>query len=235
MKYVPPRINGKAFHCPLCGTYAHMDWQWLNEGNRYTDYLQAKCSHCDNASLWRATKKTHGQFGPEAKAAEMLFPDFGSAPLPEQDMPPDVKRDYVEAATIAAKSPRGAAALLRLALQKLCKHLGEKGKNINEDIRSLASKNVLPPMVIKVADTVRITGNNAVHPGEMSDDDFDHVASKMFGLLNFVVVKAINEPRELELLYKMTPEAPRKDAEARDANARRSKATGGEQGDKGPG
>ncbi|MFG0723237.1 DUF4145 domain-containing protein, partial [Pseudomonas sp. GLN_6] len=109
-------------------------------------------------------------------------------------------------------------------LQKLCKHLGEPGENINTDIRNLAAKNTLPPLVVKVADTVRITGNNAVHPGEMSDEDFDHVASKMFDLLNFVVKKGISEPKELEALYAKTPEGPRKDAESKDARAKLPKA-----------
>jgi len=203
-----------------------MHWAWLSDNNLSSDYIRAGCSHCGKRSLWRATKISQVNVR-EAKAEEgvMLFPDSGSAPPPAVDMPADVKRDYLEAASIAAKSPRGAAALLRLALQKLCKHLGEKGKNINDDVRSLAAKNVLPPMVVKVADTVRITGNNAVHPGEMSDDDFDHVASKMFGLLNFVVAKAITEPHELQLLYEMVPETPRKDAEERDAKAQRASAT----------
>lgn len=157
--------------------------------------------------------------GEQRKYGEMLFPDQGNAPLPERDMPEDVRRDYIEASRIVSRSPRGAAALLRLGLQKLCKHLGEDGKNINTDIRSLASRNVLPPMVIKVADTVRIAGNNAVHPGEMSDEDFDFVASKMFDLLNFIVKKAITEPAELEALYQMTPEGPRKAAERHDSNS----------------
>jgi hypothetical protein len=128
--------------------------------------------------------------------------------------------DYIEASAIFNKSPRGAAALLRLGLQKLCKHLGEEGKNINTDIRSLAAKDILHPLVIKVADTVRITGNNAVHPGEMSDDDFDHIASKMFDLLNFIVRKGISEPKELEAMYELTPVAPRKSAEAKDASSK---------------
>ena len=138
-------------------------------------------------------------------------------------MPDDVKRDYHEAAQIFSRSPRGAAALLRLGLQKLCKHLGEDGKNINNDIRNLAAKNLLPPLVVKVADTVRITGNNAVHPGEMSDEDFDHVASKMFDLLNFIVKKAITEPKELQHLYELTPQAPRTEAELRDQKAKEQK------------
>ena len=114
------------------------------------------------------------------------------------------------------KSPRGAAALLRLALQKLCIHLGEDGKNINNDIRSLFKKNILPQQVIQVADTVRITGNNAVHPGEMSEEDFDYVSSKMFDLINFIVDRSITEPKRLQNLYDRTPENPRKAAEQAD-------------------
>ena len=75
-------------------------------------------------------------------------------------------------------------------------------------------------MVIKVADTVRITGNNAVHPGEMADEDFDHVSSKLFDLLNFIVKKAITEPKELEALYNRVPENPRASAEKQDAKNR---------------
>lgn len=220
MKYVPPQITLEAFHCPLCGTYSHMDWDHLNTHERGTDYMEAMCAHCKKASLWRVTEKVVNGFNYDVKNGDMLFPDFGLAPLPEQDMPENVTADYMEAATIFSKSPRGAAALLRLALQKLCKHLGQSGDNINDDIRAMAASNTLPPLVVKVADTVRITGNNAVHPGEMSDDDFDHVASKMFELLNFIVKKGITEPRELESLYSMTPEAPRKTAEKNDFKAK---------------
>ena len=219
-KYVAPKISLKAFHCPLCGVLAHITWDWLATSKRSSPYLEAMCSHCGNASLWRSSKSVTTGFSAQATEGEMLYPDFGLAPLPEKDMPADVIVDYMEAATIFSKSPRGSAALLRLALQKLCKHLGEKGENINDDIRALAAKNTIPPMVVKVADTVRIAGNNAVHPGEMSDEDFDHVASKMFDLLNFIVKKGISEPKELEALYGMTPEKPRKSAEERDAKAK---------------
>ena len=153
----------------------------------------------------------------------MLYPDFGATPPPAEDMPEDVKKDYEEAAQIFAKSPRGAAALLRLGLQKLCIHLGEEGKNINADIRSLIKKEVLSGQVIKVADTLRIIGNNAVHPGQIVDEDFDKVAGKMFDLINFIVKKAITEPKELDELYQLMPENARNAAEAQDKKALEAK------------
>jgi hypothetical protein len=220
MKYVEPNLAGNAFHCPHCGTYAHMRWVWLVKNQKRTDFIEACCSHCENSSLWLISESEVSNGSLIPTQGEMILPDFGLSPLPESDMPEDVKVDYLEAARIFSRSPRGAAALLRLGLQKLCKHLGQKGENINEDIRALAASHTVPPMVVKVADTVRITGNNAVHPGEMSDDDFDHVASKMFELINFIVKKAITEPRELESLYQLTPEAPRQSAEKRDAKSK---------------
>ncbi|WP_227681850.1 DUF4145 domain-containing protein [Psychrobacter glacincola] len=217
MKFTTPEFNKNGFNCPLCGTYAHMTWTNLVNQGYLTKYHESICSYCNEKSLWRVNGYSQSSSGQNVAEAILLFPDNGLAALPEDDMPSDVKADYIEAAKIFSKSPRGSAALLRLALQKLCKHLGENGKNINTDIRSLASKNILPPMVVKVADTVRITGNNAVHPGTMTDEDFDQVASKMFDLLNFIVKKGISEPKELEDLYQLTPEGPRKDAESKDA------------------
>lgn len=216
MNYVAPAIYLTSFHCPFCGAFAHMVRTRVFSGHDPIPYIHISCSHCEKSSMWKVTKYK----GVEPTQGVMLYPNSNTAPPAERDMPEDVKADYEEAASIFSKSPRGAAALLRLGLQKLCKHLGKDGKNINSDIRALAAENVLPPMVVKVADTVRITGNNAVHPGEMSEEDFDHVASKMFDLLNFIVKKAITEPMELQSLYEMTPEKPRLAAENTDEKNR---------------
>lgn len=59
-----------------------------------------------------------------------------------------------------------------------------------------------------------------MHPGEISDEDFDHIAEKMFGLVNFIVRKGIAEPKEMDDMYNALPEAARKAAEDKDAKAR---------------
>jgi hypothetical protein len=63
-------------------------------------------------------------------------------------------------------SPRGAAVLLRLAIHKLCKHLGESGENLYDDIASLVEKG-LSPTIQKYLDVVRVIGNEAVHHGNI--------------------------------------------------------------------
>ena len=215
--YTAPEFQDSAFNCPHCGAYAHM--KWITQDCLV--YYQAICAHCEEYSLWRVTQIAPNGF--IAEEGEMLYPDFCSAPLPAEDMPEDVKKDYEEAARIFIKSPRGAAALLRLGLQKLCIHLGEKGKNINDDIRSLVEKRKLSGVAIKVADTLRITGNNAVHPGQISDEDFDSLAGNMFGLLNAIVEETITNPKTWNNYYEQLPENARNAAEAQDKKALESK------------
>jgi hypothetical protein len=154
---------------------------------------------------------------------EMIYPKNSHPVMPEKDMPEDAKSDFNEARQVYGLSPRAAAALLRLSLQRICKAIGYEGQNINADIRKMAADGRLPSSVIKVADIVRITGNASVHPGEMDSQDLDFVALKLFDLVNLIVRKAITEPNEIEELYKLTPEGPRVAAELADSKYQAAK------------
>jgi Domain of unknown function (DUF4145) len=70
----------------------------------------------------------------------MIYPANPVGPAPIDGMPEEIRTHYEEARSIAEASPRAAAALLRLAVQKLCKLLGEKGEKINQDIANSLSR-----------------------------------------------------------------------------------------------
>jgi hypothetical protein len=142
-----------------------------------------------------------------------VYPDTGLAPLPSADMPEAVRKIYEEAAGISAKSPRGAAALLRLAVQNLCIDLSGKN-NINDAIAELV-KQGLPPRIQKALDIVRVVGNNAVHPGQI-DVDNEHTVMSLFELLNVICEYIITMPGKVAHLYSDLPEATKQSIERRD-------------------
>ncbi len=130
-------------------------------------------------------------------------------------MPADVTKDYDEAREILLSSPRSAAALLRLCVQKLCIVLGEKGDNINEDIGSLVTKG-LSPHVQRALDIVRVVGNEQVHPGTLDVRDNLEIALKLFALVNFIVDDQISKPKVIAELYTQIPTPKLKSIENRD-------------------
>jgi len=203
--YTPPTYEQSAFHCSFCNVYANQIWadlyQYKNSRSYFNEVKAATCVHCHRYSLW---------FN-----GIMVYPDFEGVQPPNQDLREDIQADYQEAASILQKSPRGATALLRLVIQKLCKELGEEGKNINADIKSLVSKG-LPAAVQKSLDVVRVIGNDAVHPGQIDLLDDIETAKALFKLVNLIAEKMITEPKEVEEIYNSLPEDKKQQIEERD-------------------
>lgn len=196
MKYEAPELNKKAFNCPHCQAYSHQIWHMGAKfaGGHYQqiqDFNIAKCSHCENMSYWLDGK--------------IISPESTGIPSPNDDLEEDIKLDYLEAASIINKSPRGAAALLRLGIQKLCKQLGETGENINSDISNLV-KIGLPIQVQQALDIVRVIGNESVHPGQINLNDNRDIAKKLFELINIIAQIMITQPKEIVNIYNNLPE-----------------------------
>ena len=209
-KYIAPSFNEDAFHCPHCEVYAHQRW--------YTDHVVGYSSHtrtgfpADHLSISVCERCGKYALWFDAK---MLYPISSIAPLPVEDMPEDVKEDFLEARDVVNVSARSAAALLRLALQKLMPHLGEAGKDLNEDIANLVKKG-LPEKIQKSLDTVRVIGNNAVHPGKVDLKDDKETAISLFELLNMIEHVMITQPKEVEDIYRKIPDSTKKAIEERD-------------------
>lgn len=193
-KYYPPEFEKKQFNCPHCGVFAEQQWRDVT-ANTYnhlhrTPFKAAFCVHCEESSYWFDGR--------------MLVPNDTPIELPHPDLPDACRLDYEEAREIVSRSPRGAVALLRLCLQKLMPELGEKGKHINDDIKSLVASG-LSSRVQQALDICRVVGNNAVHPGELNISDTPEIAYSLFRMINFIVEDRITKPKEIEVLYSQLP------------------------------
>lgn len=168
----------------------------------------SQCYTCGKVALWLHDR--------------LLYPPSKSGAAPNADLSPDVLHDYEEARSILDLSPRGACALLRLAVEKICIELDAEGSDINQRIAYLV-KQGLPHPVQKALDSVRVIGNEAVHPGQLDLRDDRETATKLFDLVNFIANDRITRPKQIDGVYAMIPESKKDSIEARDAKAEESK------------
>ena len=205
--YTPPEHTATVFNCPMCHVYARQYWGpayfMLGQVRRDLEDTRAcLCEYCARVSIWQNGR--------------MVSPLASFAPPANPDLPAEVQEDYTEASTISSLSPRGAAALLRLAIQKLCKHLGEPGKDINSDIASLVKKG-LPVQIQQALDIVRVVGNESVHPGQLDLKDDTETVNSLFKLINLIAETMITQPKHVAAMYaSVVPESKRKAIEVRD-------------------
>jgi len=161
----------------------------------------SRCFNCDDIAIW--------------VGSGMVYPMRGDAPLPNPDLPDHIRLDFDEAGRILGLSPRGAAALLRLAIQKLCHHLGETDETIDKNIKSLVAKG-LDVRIQQALDIVRVVGNEAVHPGQLDLRDDIETATKLFGLVNLITDVLISQPKHIAALYNGLPANKLEGIKARD-------------------
>ncbi|MBU0654167.1 MAG: DUF4145 domain-containing protein [Gammaproteobacteria bacterium] len=241
-----PTFMDNQFQCPHCGVVAQQKWfneaeasSTINSIIRhiYFDY-RVNIRDYQQETLEAFIKKVGQFFSTEYKKAippnfaistcnscskialwidrEIIFPRLILVDRPNEDLSEEIKSLYNEASRIYIDSPKGATALLRLALQLLLKQIGKEGKNINNDIKELVSEG-LSPKIQQALDLLRVVGNNAVHPGQINLDDNRDIALKLFHLLNYIANELITKPKELDTLYnEIIPESTRLHINQRD-------------------
>ncbi|QQO08895.1 DUF4145 domain-containing protein [Breznakiella homolactica] len=192
-KYVFPKKSLDAFSCPHCGAYAQQMWNPWTDSARLgplsgdaAEISVSQCMYCSNIGIWINDR--------------MCYPDTGCGLVPAAGMPGEVLSLYHEAAAVAGKSPRSAAALLRLAVQHLCRDLGAVGYTMDEDIQHLVIRG-LPEKIERLFSKVKVTGNGAVFPGQIADDDRETVEI-LFSLVNLMVEYMIHGPGEVDRIYR---------------------------------
>lgn len=234
-KFIPAVFDADAFNCPYCKVYAHQTWLWVgfappttgnsgvnSRGVDEGEYVSegqyrlvgvaldglnlSRCGRCARLALWLGTR--------------LLLPPNSNAEPAHDDMPLSVLSIYSEAAEIADASPRGAAALLRVALELLTHELGcDPRKGINDKIGELVGQG-LSPEVIKALDILRVTGNNAAHTaGTLLLDDDRESATALFQIINYIVEQTISHKKRLEEMHARPPDGIKQQIERRNQKA----------------
>jgi len=196
------------FVCPHndCQTYAVHHWGYVSHlktdsGPSYGQrglggapvVTMSLCEACGRESIYIGDK--------------IALPAESDAPVPASDLPNELIDDFEEARAILPRSPRGAAALLRLVIQKLLPHLGAKKKGIDAAIGELVASGAIKTPIQRALDTVRVIGNESVHPGEMNLKDDRETALALFRIINLIVETVITEPKRLDELYATLPQS----------------------------
>ena len=243
-QYIPASFGQSAFNCPHCRAYAKQNWYGCTQtpvtisnpepivkplGTRTSNdisdiikHFQQKqvtyglsslvrvekliisvCEHCKQYVIWYDQK--------------MIFPDCTNIQPANPATPEDIKATYNEAASKSNKSPRPAIAILRLALQELLKQLGGQSGNINDDIATLYRNGILNEQVKTCCDIIRISGNNAVHPGVICLNEDVSLAMGAFELFNIIVEECIAVPARRKELFDKLPTGAKTAIEKRDS------------------
>jgi hypothetical protein len=108
---IPPKYELDGFNCPHCQAFSKRRWSqiFLNPRvDRIPTFLNGEsriafCDKCGKFSIWID--------------GEMVYPKISIAPLPNIDMPENVKVLFEEARSLYNISPRASAAYLRLPMK----------------------------------------------------------------------------------------------------------------------
>lgn len=169
------RVGGRA-HCPHCQTvvlFSGVDMVpvaptpniTLNPGGRDSIRLTfAACPACGKPIV--GLEELH--FQPESEPREvwgdkiLLWPRYGSREPAPPEVPPEIAKDYQEAALTLPVSAKSSAALSRRCLQAVLRGAGFSQHDLAKQIE--AALPTLPSHLSENLDAIRNVGNFAAHP-----------------------------------------------------------------------
>ncbi|KRF60621.1 hypothetical protein ASG99_26495 [Bacillus sp. Soil768D1] len=166
------------------------------------------CQYCSEYSLW--------------EKGVLLYPFQTELPGAHPDMPNEVKGIYEEATKVFQHSPRAAAALLRLAIETMIPLIEEyeiKKAKLNTMIGILVQKGI-PDHIQQGLDTIRIYGNEGIHPGEIVLNDDEEIVFYMFELINDMIEELISRKTKIRQAYAKIPADKIKGILNRDRNSK---------------
>jgi hypothetical protein len=201
-----PREGASPMLCPHCGVVAQQWWSELVSNIVVKPWPKVcQCNECDKISLWFR--------------GVMVVPATGGVEPPSPDLPIDVQADYNEAREVMGYSLRSAAALLRLAIEKLCVELNGNPMKLDAHIAALVAQG-LDDETALMFDAVRLGGNNAIHPIDSIGVTANReMVEMLFWLVNEIADDVITKPKRRAEAMKLIPDDERARITTRNAKA----------------
>ena len=119
------------------------------------------------------------------ESAEQVQHDDEHGQEPAEDVQ-EFSEDFEQAATILNKSPRAAAALIRVCIQKMMPLLKNTGKNLDENISSLVGKG-LEVEIRQAMDVLQVIRKNPVQENHIDLRAETAMATRMFESLKEIL------------------------------------------------
>ena len=150
--------------CPFClergnfGIVSHFEKKKPNDEKKKLNFDTYKCGNCSGfvMVLWSAGDRLH---------------DFRVLPWPlklskaPEEFPADVGRYWMQAhRSLSEENWDAAAVMARSSLQIALRSFKAEGKNLKEEIDSVADSGLLPPIMKDWSHNVRELGNDSAHP-----------------------------------------------------------------------
>ncbi|WP_292634480.1 DUF4145 domain-containing protein [Mesorhizobium sp.] len=197
-------VAAQMWTIPYGKSFKQLGGKFTSLEEQIADLGISQCVACGGRALWFE--------------GTLVYPSqSGDHPIP-QDLPPQLQKDFEEAAAVAGASPRAAAALLRMCIEGLCKFVAHKD-TFNDAVYELEKQGV-PKQIAVAMDVVRMTGNEALHASRLYGADDATTVAILFRLANSIVQWAITDKKQLqELVAEIGPERFAKNDAARQRNA----------------
>ena len=155
--------------CPHCLIAVHVEWSpqpLASDNHADWEVSYTTCPACGKhiIKLGRTPNPTATNRSPRTESFLVYPKGISRSPIPAE-VPPEFVGDYEEACKVLSDSPKASAALSRRCLQYLLREKGSvKPSNLDDEIKEILSKEVLPSSLAEAVDAVRVVGNFAAHP-----------------------------------------------------------------------
>lgn len=122
-------------------------------------YSLTKCEVCDDVLLYGRP-----EYDDETYFGYVLYPEQKSL---SDAVPLEIRKVYSEAKAISKIAPNAFAVQIRRALEFLCTEKKVKGKDLNEQIGSMAEMGMIPPVLATMTNGIRHFGNIGAHASDV--------------------------------------------------------------------